>query len=316
MPTYQIGQLRYSGSGCVSDVASSVSHQNVSINSGTVNEEGSYFQDVVISPNTAFVKDRDYYLSIKIPQDMNYTLTFNIKLIKSEDNINNVYQYLKNITIERGGGDTSNIYNVVLYEKSDGSVAAMIPLEYSPGGINTKDYIYYDSQNDYYYLGNGGTSYTRTYNYNDLSMMASWREELGDNFGVFELVFRPVEDSFTGILLEMVRTAEDYNIQRSDGTYGRIIDLTRVEYTLYSLNNLVDLMNKDRTLSRIGIWSHPGLMMAINGEEIKIGPSGYYELDAVPVESIGIVATGWKDNWTIDYQYDNDAEIGTESEGA
>lgn len=316
MPTYQIGQLRYSGSGCVSGVASSVSYQNVSINGGTVNEEGSYFQDVVISPNTAFVKDRDYYLSIKIPQDMNYTLTFNIKLIKSEDNINNVYQYLKNITIERGGGDISNIYNVVLYEKSDGSVAAMIPLKYSPGGINTKDYIYYDSQNGRYYLGNGGMSYTRTYNYNDLSMMASWREELGDNFGVFELVFRPVEDSFTGILLEMVRTAEDYNIQRPDGTYGRIIDLTKFEYTLYSLNNLVDLMNKDRTLSRIGIWSHPGLMMAINGEEIKIGPSGYYELDAVPVESIGIVATGWKDNWTIDYQYDNDAEIGTESEGA
>ena len=86
MPTYQIGQLRYSGSGCVSSVTSSVSYQNVSINSGTVNEEGSYFQDVVISPNTAFVKDRDYYLSIKIPQDMNYTLTFNIKLIKSEDN--------------------------------------------------------------------------------------------------------------------------------------------------------------------------------------------------------------------------------------
>ena len=75
---------------------------------------------------------------------------------------------------------------------------------------------------------------------------------------------------------------------------------------LYELENLVDQVNRDKTLSRIGIWSHPGLIMTINGEEIRVGPSGYYELDALDIESIGIVATSWADNWTMDYQYNNE----------
>lgn len=46
--------------------------------------------------------------------------------------------------------------------------------------------------------------------------------------------------------------------------------------------------------------------MIINGEEIKIGPSGYYELDALPIESIGIVApdNDFSNNFTIDYVYE------------
>lgn len=301
---YQIGQIRYSGSGCVSNVASSLGYESVSMGeSGSATSTS--FQDVLITPNTPFIKDRDYYLSIKIPQDMNYDMTFNVKIIKKEDNLNTVYQFLKSITILRGGSG-ENVYNVALYEKSDKSVAAMIPLEYRAGTSNTKDFLYYSSSNGKYYLGNGGTSYTETYNYNDLSVVASWKQEEGSNFGVFEMTFRPVEDSFAGILLEMVRTAEDYNIQRPDGTFGRLVDIDNVEYTLYELSNLVDQVNRDKTLSRIGVWSHPGLIMTINGEEIRVGPSGYYELDALDIESIGIVATSWADNWTMDYTYNNE----------
>lgn len=311
---YQIGQIRFTGSGCVSTVNSTISYQQVSMGDSTSGATSTSFQDVLITPDNAFVKNRDYYLSISIPQDMNYDMNFNLKIIKKENNTTQVYQYLKNITINRGGSG-ENVYSVALYEKSDGNVAAMIPLPYRSGELNTKDYIYYNSTNDAYYLGNGGTSYTRTYNFNDLSVVASWRQETGENYGVFEMIFRPVEDSFEGILLEMVRTAEDYNIQRSspDGTteYGRKVDINKVKYTLYELSNLVDQMNRDRTLSRIGVWGHSGLIMSVNGEEIRIGPSGYYELDAVPVESIGIVARDWNDNWTIDYEYDNDAEAQT-----
>lgn len=311
---YQIGQLRYSGSGCITDVQSSISYQNVSMGDSSSGATTTSFQDVLITPSNPFIKDRDYFLSISIPQDMNYDMSFNLKIIKKENNTTQVYQFLKNITILRGGTG-ENVYNVVLYEKSDGSVAAMIPLEYQAGAINTKDYIYYNSSNGAYYLGNGGTSYTQTYDYNDLSIVASWKTEEGTNYGVFELCFRPVEDSFEGILLEMVRTAEDYNIQRPDGTFGRKVELENINYDLYELSNLVDQMNRDRSLSRIGVWSHPGLVMVINGEEIKVGPSGYYELDAIEINSIGIVAEGWEDNWTIDFQYDNDTETEQLTEG-
>ena len=311
MPTYQIGQLRYTGTGCVSTVNSTIGYQAVSMGDSSSSATTTSFQDVLITPDTAFEKDRDYYLSISIPQDMNYDMNFNLKIIKKENNATTVYQFLKNITIYRGGSG-ENVYNVVLYEKSDGSVGAMLPHTYQAGTVNVKDEIYYDASRDAYYLGNGGTSYTQTYDYNDISIVASWRQELGENYGVFEMTFRPVEDSFEGILLEMVRTAEDYNIQRASETgeteFGRKVDITKMKYTLYSISNLVDQMNRDRSLSRIGVWGHPGLMMVINGEEIKIGPSGYFELDALPITSIGIVARGWEDNWTIDYQYDNSTE--------
>lgn len=319
MSSYQIGQYRFGGSGCVTNVNSSIGYQDVSMGETTESTSTS-FKDVIISPDTPFIKDRDYYISIAIPQDMNYDMSFNLKLIKKENNSTTVYQFLKNITITRGGTG-ENVYNVVLYEKSDKSVAAMIPLKYQAGTTNTKDLLYYDSVKNKYYLGNGGTSYTETHNFNELSVVASWRQEIGENFGVFELTFRPVEDSFTQILLEMVRTAEDYNIQRANESgqteFGRKVDISKVQYTLYSLTNLVDYMNKDKSLSRIGVWGHSGLMMTINGEEIKVGPSGYYELDAIEITSLGIVAedNNFENNFTIDYSYNNDtnvAEIGGE----
>lgn len=306
-----IGQYRYSGSGCVSSISYTPEYQSVS---STDDSSGSNFQDLVIVPSTEFTKGSDYYVRIEIPQDMNYDLQFNVKLIKQKDNSNQVYQFLKNVSIVRGGTG-ENVYNVALYEKSDKSVAAMIPLLYQQGITTQKDKLYYDeSDKDQdkhkYYLGTGSLNgYNYTDKVNFLSVVASWRQDTTTNYGVFEMVFRPIEEGFTGILLEMVRTPEDYDIQRTtpDGVeYGRKVDVTKTKVTLYSLNNLVSNMFRGGTLERIGIWSHPGLTMAINGEEIKVGPSGFYECDVVPVKSVAIVApdNDFTNNFTIDYTYD------------
>lgn len=306
-----IGQYRYSGSGCVTNITYTPEYQSVS-SSG--DGSGASFQDLVIVPSVAFSKGRDYYFRIAIPQDMNYDLQFNVKLIKKKDNINQVYQFLKNVSIIRGGTG-ENVYNVALYEKSDGTIAAMIPLQYQTGITTIQDALYYDpediNKDKYtYYLGTGTLNgYNSTTKANLLSVVASWRQESTVNYGVFEMVFRPVEDDFTGILLEMVRTPEDYDIQRMtpDGIeYGRKVDSTKIKVILYSLNNLVNNMFKDGALERIGVWSHPGLTMAINGEEIKVGPSGYYECDVVPVKSLAIVApdSDFTNNFTVDYTYE------------
>jgi hypothetical protein len=45
-------------------------------------------------------------------------------------------------------------------------------------------------------------------------------------------------------------------------------------------------------------------MMAINGEEIKVGPSGYYELNDFEITSLGIACMDSNDKFTIDYQYE------------
>ena len=302
---YDIGQYRFKGVGtCTTEVGSSKSYKASSM---TGDDTSASFQDIAITTNSAMSRDRDYYLYVKIPQDMNYNLSFNLKLIKQEaQGGQEVYQYLKGITIPRGGSG-ANVYNVALYETSTGEVKAMIPHNYIAGAQNILDDLYYNAASDTYYLGNGNNTYTQTNKVNDLSVVASWNQLSGDNFGYAEIVFRPVEDNFNQILLEMVRTAEDYNIQGDDGSggtrYGRYVPIDDFDYKLYILTNLVNEINPNGTLARIGVWSHSGLLMAVNGEEIRVGPSGYYELDNIlPVESLGIVADGYDDNFTLDYQ--------------
>ena len=220
------------------------------------------------------------------------------------------FQDIQIITNQQSG---ANVYNVALYgtgeydESGNEKVQAMIPLTYVANQQNTKGALYIDA-NENYYVGNGNNTYTPTTHVNDISMSASWIHNTGVNFGYAELVFRPVETSFSQIVIEMVRTAEDYNIQQEVGgqmVYGRRVNLEDFDYTLYSLANIVDEINQDGSLNSIGVWGHSGLLMAVNGEEIRIGASGYYELlDIIPITSLGVVAIDYNDSFSVDYSYD------------
>lgn len=306
----QMGQYRFGGSGATSSITPILSYKAIAM-SGDTSTEATSFQDIQISPaGGSFLQDHDYYLQVQIPQDMNYTMSFDIQLIKGEDAGDNTYQFIKNVTITRGGnGD--NAYTVVLYEDLDGNTVAMIPEPYVAGTPNTRNWAYLHEATGNYYIGNGGTTYSRLSNYNDMAMIASWRQELTDNFGIFEMVFRPIDSGFNYIHLKMIRTAEDYNIQRvlDNGSmeYGRKVDIGKVKATLYALENLVPNISPTGLLNRIGIWGHPGLLMIINGEEIHITANGYYELDDFPITSIGIVAPDgdWTNFFTIDYEYES-----------
>ena len=311
MSNYNIGQYRYTGSDCMYPVSASAGYKTVTMGDNYMDEDAAstYFKDVVVVPSTPLKPKKDYYLSISIPQDINYDMSFNIKLINSTDDsatASQNYQFIKTVTINRGGSG-ENVYNVVLYEKSDGTVSAMIPLPFVRNSESVLDAIYYDNIYDRYYLGLGGLNYKLTYNFNDVAIVASWKENQGLNYVNFDMIFRPLEQ-FDTILIEMVRSAEDYNIQRSVGDaieYGRVINAANLKYKLGELNNLVQYMNNGGSLSRIGVWSHSGLLMAINGEEIRVGRSGLYEIDVIDIDSIGIVAddNDYTNNFTIDYQY-------------
>ena len=121
---FQIGQYRFRGTGtCVTTVPSSKSYKPISMTGGASADDTS-FRDIRINTSSPMIRDTDYYLYVKIPQDMNYNLAFNIKLTKQEaQGGTEEYQFLKNITIPRGGSAT-NTYNVVLYETSENEVKA------------------------------------------------------------------------------------------------------------------------------------------------------------------------------------------------
>ena len=304
-----IGQYRFTGSGCVQEIcnqstANTLHYEKISA-SGLESE--SSFEDLVIQPPSSFSRNIDYHLTLAIPQDANYTMTFNLKLIKTVENTSTEYQFLHQFEVSIGSGEGHNIHTVVLYEDSTGAAKAMIPLPYVKGSENEKDLIYTDGTK--YYLGNGGTSYTQTAKYNDISMVATWKTETTDVLKEFDIAFRPVEDGFDRILIELVRSAEDWNIQREndDGTigYGRRIDSSKVKYSLSTVTNLVQSISLGTPLDKIGVWGHMGLTVIVNGEPIRIGPSGFYELDALTIRTLGVVAKDYKDNFTIDYVYDD-----------
>ena len=102
----------------------------------------------------------------------------------------------------------------------------------------------------------------------------------------------------------MFRETYDQDIY-SDGIYGRKIDLDGdiFEAEVYELENLIDNIVDVDTLTHIGVYSHPNTIMSINGEEIRVGQSGYYELNNFEIKSFGIAAETDDDKFIIDYQY-------------
>lgn len=86
----------------------------------------------------------------------------------------------------------------------------------------------------------------------------------------FEIIFSPLI-TFDCILFQLQRTVEDY---REETRYPVIVyeELSRI-------NNVISSkIQTGAELLKIGVQSHPGLMMCINGEEIHIGRTGIYEI--------------------------------------
>ena len=174
---------------------------------------------------------------------------------------------------------------------------------------------------------------------NDIILNWTWETDPQDEvIAQYECIFTPEQGGFNAILLQLQRIAEDPDIStdlmagypddlienlntsaKNAGktVYGRYIPIKKTAdgqadtsyYAIAKLNNLNDstmtsgLNIGGKTIVRFGIWGHPQLMMAINGEEIRIGQSGYYELNDFDVTSFAVVANDVEDTFILDYQY-------------
>jgi hypothetical protein len=301
---YQIGQYRYEGAQyTVGDLTG-----DFDLVYRKTDTDGGAFKDVAIRCSELST-DKDYYFKVKVPQDKNYDLSFNLQLMKSGGS-SDEYQWLSSVTVPRGGSG-GNAYLVALYKYGD-EVKAMRPKVYGVDDGAPGDLFYEDSTGNYYTYD--GSSYTVTYDYNDLYVNADWDQEYSADDSTmtsFEIVFRPIEDGFTDIVLSMVRSGVDWNIQTADDdgnvTYGRVIPISgsgAVSFEVLEVKSLMSRIKRNK-LTKIGVNGHPGMFMAINGEQVRVGPSGVYEFDALPVESLGVVARDYGSNFTIDYIYED-----------
>lgn len=108
-----------------------------------------------------------------------------------------------------------------------------------------------------------------------------------------EFIFSPIATRYNSILFQLSRTSEDY------------MENARIPVIVYEeisiINNLISSkIGKDVSLVKIGVQSRPGLLMCINGEEIRTGRTGVYEIkDGVLYVSFFAVITNAKDNATI-----------------
>lgn len=337
---YQIGQYRFENRDrCLLDIHKPGDPDDKTVwkyYKESLNNAGA-FRDVAIRYNkkgegneiVGFSADKDYYLRVRVPQDMNYTLEMNLKLIKPDANGDKEshFQNLDHIVVPKGGTG-ENSYRVVLFKSYRSTpdneiVKVAIAQDYVGATSNQLDVPYYDKETKKYYLGTGvpGTAPVSFETlgdpepYNDVFIEATWRQKYGDNYpyAFFDLVFRPLEDGFTDIVLEIVRSSDDWNIMRTEpdpdtgeptNYYGRIVPLDQVQVELCEVRNLLNLGIKKSPLSQIGVHSHSGLLMCINGEAIRVGPNRFYELSAIPITSLGIVAKGHEDMFSIDYKYE------------
>ena len=292
--------------------------------------------------NTPLVQyGETYYMRLTIPQNYEYTTTLDLKLCPYSSTTNEIdverYQHIKRLIIPpipRGGDLYSD---VLLYEIPDdsGKIAAAViddAHDYYDNAVTTKIYNHGEVYKETDSSSSSSTGYKYVYgignnNVVDIpknslyKLLKSWiLSDKNDVTITYEFAFSPkynLSEGYSFLFLETNReNAWSQNIQfigDDEQTYfGTFIDKDAVKIELYKVANLLErgsngysqIQSGSNTLNHIGVWGHPEQIITINGEEIKIGQSGFYELDDFTISSLGMVVYDRDvDRFTIDYEY-------------
>lgn len=129
-----------------------------------------------------------------------------------------------------------------------------------------------------------------------------------NSVAIIELVISP-NNSYDKIVFTLQRNAQDYTITNPDGSSGRLLTIVQSDTKVATINNILSILGIN-SLTKIGVQGPPGLLMCINGEDIRIGPSGIYEIkNGYKVTFIGFIIQNSddtpdkKDYFILDYQY-------------
>lgn len=122
---------------------------------------------------------------------------------------------------------------------------------------------------------------------------------------ILDLTFSP-NISCNQLVFILQRTIVDYTIEK------RELDIVSSEIVVAEVKNIMNnLANAGlHQLTKIGVQGPPGLLMCINGQPIRVGPSGIYEIKSnYKITSIGFVvfndddSNSKKNYFILDYQY-------------
>lgn len=286
---------------------------------------GTKYRDLKIIPsnnNFSFNYGSSYFLRLKIRRNTTYDLQVDLKLMNEQETLAvNQYQEIKRIYIPRAD-DSQEVSTVILYEideyisEDEKNVCSGILREEQSKCKIFDVYQEKDSRsNDYekYFYKNENNDFIEIKNKRIIELAHTWIQKEEDTYRYFDIVFSPKTDSgnFNRIILELVRHSYDEDITFSiNGNEYKGLHINEIpeenDYfiELYEVQNLLSSEILHLPITHLGVWSHPNLIMSINGEEIRVGSSGYYELNDFDITNLGIICLDENDKFTIDYQYE------------
>lgn len=131
--------------------------------------------------------------------------------------------------------------------------------------------------------------------------------EVNDEYVSFELIIAP-NSAYNQLIWQMQRDVLDYTTQEIiDGeTFNGRAAIIDVE-TFSEIVNTIDsfqINSQNTALSKVGIQGPPSLLMCINGEQIRIGKNGIYEIsNSIQITFLGFIPKSASDYFIIDYEY-------------
>lgn len=138
---------------------------------------------------------------------------------------------------------------------------------------------------------------------NNTQQIGSFSTPAGSSTSYYELVFQP-NASYDTIVFELRRIALDYQFTNLNNTFGRIMNINSIE--LNKLINVIDYLKESyhdlKYLKKIGIQGPSGLLMCINGEQVRIGKNRIYEIsNNYKINFISFIINN--DFFIMDFQY-------------
>ena len=136
---------------------------------------------------------------------------------------------------------------------------------------------------------------------------APQQEDENRNYISFEIIISP-NSSYNQLIWQMQREYVDYITRETiDGqSYnGRVPIIQVITFgQVINIINSLQINSQNTALSKVGIQGPPSLLMCINGEQIRIGKNGIYEINnTIQVTFLGFIPKSASEYFIVDYEY-------------
>ena len=293
---YKIEQKRYSPSfDYITEVniEKNISYVETAVASGSGTGSGTvtmFNTKVKFGSSFTFETSEDYNMQVKIPMSA-YEDTI-VRLYLTDDSLTK-QQYLGTYNIPQYG-ESKNAFEALMYKSNSSTTENIVTkiclfkqnelTSFTDSNI-TKENI---GTNNIYKESNVLIS-----DYIVAPLIATWDQSSEQSeqqlyYGA-SLFFRPITTGLTSLLIVIQRDSLDYSLTTTTPTgatgFGRIIELNSNDVNLSTIENLID----GKTVSRLGVHARTGTSLIINGERVRVGRTGYFELNKVlDITSFGV----------------------------